>query len=738
MSTLRVLIHASEQDAASITAALSGGERAFLPFAVTNQDDLRDALRSVRWGVVVCAHRNGTVDATATLASVAGNADGTPSLVVASPGDETFFPAWVKLGAFACVTFNELDQLIRTIEATVAAPPAQASTVPLAVTSVPNAGAGEPSLLDNLPNPAWRAGPTGKCTFFNRAWLEFTGRSLESELGDGWFSGIHPDDRDRCITLHWKAFARHQEYETEYRLGHRDGGYRWVVDLGRPIEENGEHVGFLGSCFDVTERRRAVEAMRESMAAVKTLLNATYDASVLVDSDGTILAANETAGSRLGTSADELIGADIAEVLPLPVRDVRLLQISGVLTSGRPTRFEDEASGVWYEITIYPMRDPDGRITGVALFEREITAYKRVEQALRDSERSYRQLFEASGHASLIVDPETDQILEASPWASDLLDTSRDELLGSTWAAITGNPELSLDRSLALLPADGSRVLEITQVRRDGSILALRVMTSVVEFAGRHAVLCVATEPDDPTPSARERHARVFAGLENLAGEIGQGYEQLFEELLAALRGAGNQTSGRDDRWRSIEEGLLRGRTLAHRLLLCARREPGMPERLALDDLLTEAREIVARRLHHDVTVEIGEVDGDLAVSADHDQIVKALTAVIANAAAVTPSGGCVVLTVATTELDEVAITVADQGPGLEGDLRSHFFEPFAHAGSDCWGSGLDLAMARGVVVGHGGSIEASVRHGGGCTVRICLPRALGERSGVRRWADLS
>src|SRR5690606_37847761 len=102
------------------------------------------------------------------------------------------------------------------------------------------------------------------CTYFNRTWLNFTGRALEQQLGDGWTACVHPNDLDRCLETYGSAFDARKPFEMEYRLRRHDGEYRWVLDVGVPrFTPEGEFLGYIGSGVDVTERRNAEEALRK-------------------------------------------------------------------------------------------------------------------------------------------------------------------------------------------------------------------------------------------------------------------------------------------------------------------------------------------------------------------------------------------------------------------------------------------------------------------------------------------
>jgi PAS domain S-box-containing protein len=110
----------------------------------------------------------------------------------------------------------------------------------------------------------WMAGADKLCTYFNKPWLDFTGRSIESELGNGWAEWVYPEDFKTCMETYIKAFARREKFSMEYRLRRHDGEYRWILDIGVPrLNEDGSFAGYIGSCIDVTERKRAEEALSD-------------------------------------------------------------------------------------------------------------------------------------------------------------------------------------------------------------------------------------------------------------------------------------------------------------------------------------------------------------------------------------------------------------------------------------------------------------------------------------------
>ena len=113
-------------------------------------------------------------------------------------------------------------------------------------------------LSNGAPVMLWVAGPDKLCTEVNQTWLDFTGRSIETERGRGWVDSVHPDDLAGWLATYDDAFARREGFRREYRLRRSDGEYRWVLDTGAPrMLEDGSFAGYVGSAIDVTDLKLA-------------------------------------------------------------------------------------------------------------------------------------------------------------------------------------------------------------------------------------------------------------------------------------------------------------------------------------------------------------------------------------------------------------------------------------------------------------------------------------------------
>jgi len=161
------------------------------------------------------------------------------------------------------------------------------------------------SMADSAPVLIWTAGVDKRCDYFNKVWLEFTGRDIERELGNGWLEGVHPEDMQRCLDTYTTAFDARREFVMEYRLRRFDGEYRWLVDNGVPRHDpHGTFMGYIGSCSDITERKRAEERLQ--LAA--SVFTHAREGIMITAADGTIIDVNDAFTRITSYDRDEILG----------------------------------------------------------------------------------------------------------------------------------------------------------------------------------------------------------------------------------------------------------------------------------------------------------------------------------------------------------------------------------------------------------------------------------------------
>src|SRR5437773_2266907 len=236
------------------------------------------------------------------------------------------------------------------------------------------------TVADSAPVLIWMSGPDKLCTFFNKGWLDFTGRTLEQELGKGWTEGVHADDLDQCLEVYENSFNARQPFTMEYRLRRNDGEYRWVLDNGTPrFASDGAFLGYIDSCIGITERKLAEEKFR-------LVLDAAPSAMIMVDSAGVISFANAQAATVFGYPLSELIGLHFETLIPERFRDRHVGHRKGFLSAPSSRAMgvgrdlfgrRKDGSEFPVEVGLNPIHTPEGLFVLASVID--ITARKEAE-----------------------------------------------------------------------------------------------------------------------------------------------------------------------------------------------------------------------------------------------------------------------------------------------------------------------------------------------------------------------
>jgi PAS domain S-box-containing protein len=254
------------------------------------------------------------------------------------------------------------------------------------------------SMADSVPVLIWVTDKDPGRKYFNKTWLEFTGRPVEKEVGDGWTTNLHPDDRDRYIELYNEAFTARTPFELEYQLRRHDGEYRYVLARGTPrFTPAGVFSGFCGLCLDVTDRKAAEEAVARSE---RNLADFFENANVGLHwgaADGTILRANRAELDMLGYTREEYIGHPLSvfHIDREALDDMFAHLTQGERVDNYPARLRCKDGSTRDVLISSTALWEEGRLIHTRSFTRDITEHKKVEENLRSSEARYRTLTEA-------------------------------------------------------------------------------------------------------------------------------------------------------------------------------------------------------------------------------------------------------------------------------------------------------------------------------------------------------
>ncbi len=251
-------------------------------------------------------------------------------------------------------------------------------------------------LADTAPLMIWMADPDGSRTYVNRRWLDLTGRRQEQALGEGWAGIMHPDDRAGTLHTYRDAVARRRPFTIDYRLRHRDGEDRWVLDHGVPrIGEDGTFAGYVGSVIDITALNTALKAVLESNALRSAVFGSLYGHIAAIDGSGVIIAVNRSwtrfAEENGGEAASVGVGANYldacqraAESGDPDARRMAAAIIPVLVGKSELERLEyarrTPAGERWFEMTVEPFRRPEG---GAVISHVDITRRRHAEEESR-------------------------------------------------------------------------------------------------------------------------------------------------------------------------------------------------------------------------------------------------------------------------------------------------------------------------------------------------------------------
>ena len=578
-----------------------------------------------------------------------------------------------------------------------------------------------------------------------------------------WEKRIHPEDRERALSVLKSLDAISPEFESDFRLRHKDGSYRWILARGALLfDAQGQPRRIIGSHMDFTERKRMEEELDASRRLVHRILNATPDLLYIYDlTEGRNTFANRHVTEFLGYGFDRAqeLGADLmGEILhpedaPAVAQHLRRCRAAA---DGETLEIEyrmRHADGHWRWVHCRDMvfSRTDGipsKVLGVA---QDVTERKHAEDALRKSEARLERAqriaelgsWEASTH-SLAIESST----EPCRWSNELYriwGVSKESFTPTPQAiAATIHPE---DRD-AVQAAIRSSIetgkpfrVDHRIVRPDGTQRWVRQHGELeADDSGERRMIATA---QDVTEYRRLQdqflQAQRLESIGRLAGGVAHDFNNLLtviiccgELVLEELPADGFLATSVGE----IRKAAQRAAALTEQLLAFGRRQVVQPKVLDLNLVILDVQKMIGRLIGEDIDLMV-RLEAAGKVLADPNQINQILMNLAVNARDAMPRGGK--LSIETRDFraadsrpelaggSYVELEVGDTGSGMDEYTRSHLFEPFFTTKDKAKGTGLGLSTVYGIVKQAGGHIWVRSEPGAGTTFHICLPRAEGE-----------
>jgi len=331
----------------------------------------------------------------------------------------------------------------------------------------------------------------GILKFVNPPVAHLIGCSIKKLISRPFVDFVHPDDREMMMGHHIRKLSGEEKHGIyAFRFIDKDGNIRWIENNSLAITWEGQPAT-LNFLSDITKRKRAEDALKESKSTIQALIDATPEPALLVDTKGTVLAINEIGAQRMGKSKDGIIGANAYDFFPPDVAKNRVEKLKRVLASGKPLCFADEHSGRHYYNSLYPVFDADGIVDKVAIFAQDLTMQHQNELALRDSEEKYRKLFENESDAVMVFDAETRQFEDANRSTLNLFQYSKEEFLALKVEEISAEKEktkMNVQKIINEEPYPKQEPLRYF-LKKDGTIFPGEVSAAIFISNGRKKII---------------------------------------------------------------------------------------------------------------------------------------------------------------------------------------------------------------------------------------------------------
>jgi PAS domain S-box-containing protein len=589
--------------------------------------------------------------------------------------------------------------------------------------------------------------------YYNRRWAEMIGYDIgeiQPHYG-AWLDRVHPEDMThiaQALQLHWQG--RTPFYQVEHRLQDKSGEWKWILTSGRVVarDESGAPSRAAGTHLDVTERRRAEQALQESLARLARTEAFSSVMVAHVGLDGRWLKVTPTFCNLLGYTEEEILSRTIQDLthpdeLEADVRErQRLLDGQAKSFDIEKRLLRRDGSVVWVDVNCSVVLDAESRPVQFVTYTRDITERKQTEEALRESETRYRALCENSGVGIWQITPEG-YTLYANPAVCGMLEIDGPgELVGVTFHGFLTSESLeTVRRHHALRAQNQASTYEAEIVGKRGTRRNVLISGAPLVSANGQLQSMIASVVDitelrrlesqlhlaDRLSSVGTLAAGVAHEINNPLTYIGSNLEYSVGALDSLSRG------GSYNEWREIEaalreaiQGANRVRNIVADLKTFSRSDEQRPGPVDVHRVLDVALRITGNELRH--RVRLIQTRGEIPlVLGTESRLAQVFVNLLVNAMQAMPdrdSSENEVRVSTRASGGKVYVEVEDNGNGMPREVLSRIFDPFFTTKPVGTGTGLGLAVCHGIIASLGGDLRVHSEVGKGSAFCVVLPAA--------------
>jgi PAS domain S-box-containing protein len=500
---------------------------------------------------------------------------------------------------------------------------------------------------------------------------------------------------------------------------------------------------------EIEERRRTVERQQLLVAAVES----SNDAIVTETLDGIITGWNPAAERLFGFTAQEAIGNSIDIVVPADLRSearatLDRIRIGEKVDDHETVRIGKDGRRIDVSLGASPIRSQSGTIIGAAKIGRDITARKKAQEALLESEQMARDII-ANAFEAFIQTDDASYVVEWNPQAEAIFGWSRQEALGKHLPSLLLSETLQphcQDMKEQLLRNEERAVagerFDVKVKRKDGRAMKIEASMKALRRRGGYVFNIFARDLTQKIAAEEQlRQAQKMEALGQLTGGIAHDFNNVLTVIAGTIEILAEELSDKPETAaiaRLISEATDRGAELTAHLLAYARKQPLRPREIDVNRLIVESAKLLRPTLGAQIEIESMLTDSVWTALVDPGQLSSALLNLAINARDAMPSGGKLTLETGNVTLDEnyaavngdvqagnyVLIAVSDTGTGIPAAIRDRVFDPFFSTKQVGEGTGLGLSMVYGFVKQSGGHIKVYSEEGHGTTFKLYLPQA--------------
>lgn len=581
-------------------------------------------------------------------------------------------------------------------------------------------------ITEAAPIMVWMSGTDKLCYYFNKGWLDFVGRTLEQESGNGWAENVHPDDFDRCLQIYVESFDARRSFEMEYRMRHHNGQYRWILDHAVPrYAPDGTFEGYVGGCLDIHDQKEAAEKVR--IASEK--LRESEERLRLAQQVGTIGTFEwnvQTNVNRWTAELETIYGLQPGEfggtqeaweqLLHPDDKASAIKQVEVGFQTGAPVQAEWRV--IWPDGSIHwilgrwqVFKDNSGepiRMTGINI---DITLRKEAEEA----QRRLATIVESSNDA--IVGKDLNGIVMSwNPGAERMFGYSANEMIGRPITTIIP-PELEEDEQRILETVGRGEPIqhfETVRLTKSGERIDVSLTVSPIKDDTGRVVGAAKTARDITQQKKTEQALRTterLASVGRMAATVAHEINNPLEAVTNLVYLAKSSATLTDAQvfLNAVEEELNRISQITKQTLGFYR-ETVAPSAMKVGEMLNPLISMLGRRARNNGIEIRPEIRRDPEIYAVAGEIRQLIANLLSNSIDAVDSGGLIRIRIGANGLNGqhasgIRITIADSGRGIPPFARSKLFEPFFTTKKDV-GTGLGLWVCTNIVHRHHGSIR--------------------------------